>query len=116
MWLFLVIILLIALNLLMKNESFDKIPGPRGIFLLQNTLDFLTDSAVTFRYFSTLCNKYKKIFRVKLGFRKIVIVYNPEDVEILISGTKYNKKRIFVRFHSAMASRWLAFERWRKVA
>lgn len=43
LWLFLIVVF-IGVDLLMKNEKFDKIPGPAGIFLLDNTLDFLMDS------------------------------------------------------------------------
>ncbi|XP_052737859.1 cytochrome P450 4C1 [Bicyclus anynana] len=74
------------------NKEFDKIPGPPGFFLLHNTLDFLMDPVKMFYYFRKLCNQYKRLFRLKIGPVKVIILHNPEDIETVVTGTTYNTK------------------------
>ncbi|XP_039755851.1 cytochrome P450 4C1-like [Pararge aegeria] len=94
----LVVILIVTFWLSIINKEFDKIPGPPGIFLLHNTLDFLTDPVIIFYYFRTLCNKYKRLFRLKIGPVKLIILHNPEDIETLITDTKCNTKGFLYEF------------------
>ncbi|XP_013134894.1 PREDICTED: cytochrome P450 4C1-like [Papilio polytes] len=75
-----------------KNEDFDKIPGPKGLFLLHNTLDFLEGPVFAFYYFRQLTQKYKQLFKLQIGNKKIVAIYNPEDAETILSDMKYITK------------------------
>ncbi|CAH2102414.1 unnamed protein product [Euphydryas editha] len=75
-----------------KDEEYDKIPGPKGMFLVENGFDFIQDLASLFLYFRNLSNKYKDIYKLKIFNFKFVLIYNPEDIEIVLTSTKYNDK------------------------
>ncbi|XP_050681338.1 cytochrome P450 4C1-like isoform X1 [Leptidea sinapis] len=93
--LYLVVILfifLVALDRLLKNEQFEKIPGPSGLFLVNNTLDVIREPVRLIRYLTHLSSKYKDIFRLRVGLKNVVIICNPDDVQALINGSKYNGK------------------------
>ncbi|XP_013176874.1 PREDICTED: cytochrome P450 4C1-like isoform X2 [Papilio xuthus] len=96
LWVLLVFtILLLALFIYYKfdkNDDFDKIPGPKGLFLLHNTLDFLEGPVFAFYYFRQLTQKYKQLFKIQIGNKKIVAIYNPEDAETILSDMKYITK------------------------
>ncbi|XP_050681342.1 cytochrome P450 4C1-like [Leptidea sinapis] len=91
-YLIIIFVLLVILDRLLKNAQFEKIPGPRGFFLVNNTLEVIREPVRLFRYLLYLSSKYKKIFRLKVGHKNIVIIYNPDDAEALINGTRYNSK------------------------
>uniref|UniRef100_UPI002146ABCD cytochrome P450 4C1-like n=1 Tax=Vanessa atalanta TaxID=42275 RepID=UPI002146ABCD len=88
----LILLLCCYINYLHKDENFDKIPGPKGIFLVNNGFDVLMESVALFAYIRELTNKYKDLLKLKLFHVKIVILYNPEDVEVTLNSTKYNEK------------------------
>ncbi|VVC93626.1 unnamed protein product [Leptidea sinapis] len=93
--LYLVVILfifLVALDRLLKNEQFEKIPGPSGLFLVNNTLDVIREPVRLIRYLTHLSSKYKDIFKLRVGLKNVVIISNPDDVQALINGSKYNGK------------------------
>ncbi|XP_046962288.1 cytochrome P450 4C1-like isoform X1 [Vanessa cardui] len=86
------------INYLFKDEKFDKIPGPKGTFLIENGLDFLMESAPLFTYFRNLANKYKDLYKLKIFNKKVVLIYNPEDIETVLTNTKYNDKGFMYYF------------------
>uniref|UniRef100_UPI003B63B55B cytochrome P450 4C1-like n=1 Tax=Maniola jurtina TaxID=191418 RepID=UPI003B63B55B len=92
------IILLIYLYWVTRNKEFDKIPGPPGIFFFHNALDFLMDPVELFYYVRNLAKTYKKIFRLRLGPVKCVIIQTPEDIEKVINGTTCTEKGIIYNF------------------
>uniref|UniRef100_UPI003B75B4C6 cytochrome P450 4C1-like n=1 Tax=Pectinophora gossypiella TaxID=13191 RepID=UPI003B75B4C6 len=92
------LLLLVYLEHWQKHGEFEKIPGPRGILFAANALDFLMDPVKLFYYFRTLANKYKQLFKLKLGTKKFVVLYNPEDVEVVLSGIKHNSKGFLYGF------------------
>ncbi|XP_063395272.1 cytochrome P450 4C1-like [Cydia fagiglandana] len=81
-----------------SDEQFEKIPGPPGLYIVENALDFLMDPVTLFYYFRKLGSQYKQFFKIKLASRKFIVICNPEDTEALISGTKYNKKGFLYGF------------------
>ncbi|CAG9138746.1 unnamed protein product [Plutella xylostella] len=93
-----VLLVLVFIDRACKHESFEKIPGPPGIPFLENALDFAIDPVKLFNYFRNLALNNKDLFKVKIGPKKFVIIYNPEDVETLISGTKHNSKGFLYGF------------------
>ncbi|XP_072942322.1 cytochrome P450 4C1-like [Epargyreus clarus] len=92
------ILALICLDNLMKNKEYEKIPGPKGLILLRNTLEVLLDPVKLFYYFRGLSIKYNRLFKLTIGHVKAVIIYHPEDVEVLISGNKNNTKGFVYTF------------------
>ncbi|XP_046962329.1 cytochrome P450 4C1-like [Vanessa cardui] len=88
----LILLLCFYVNYLSKDENFDKIPGPKGIFIFNNGIDFMMESVALFAYFRDLTKKYKDLFKLKLFNLKFVVIYNPEDVEVVLTSTKYNEK------------------------
>ncbi|XP_063357936.1 uncharacterized protein LOC134647515 [Cydia amplana] len=81
-----------------SDEQFEKIPGPPGIYIFENALDFLMDPVTLFYYFRKLGSQYKQFFKLKLASRKFIVICNPEDTEAIIAGTKYNKKGFLYGF------------------
>ncbi|XP_068626843.1 cytochrome P450 4C1-like [Battus philenor] len=96
MWLLLIlmgiILVRIMLNYYNRNDLFDKIPGPRRLFLLNNTLDFIDGPVSAFYRFRSLTQKYKNLFKLQIGTKKVIVLYNPEDVEIILSNLKFHVK------------------------
>ncbi|XP_050351919.1 cytochrome P450 4C1-like [Nymphalis io] len=102
-WTLLILAVLILIfyhyiNHLFRDEKFDKIPGPKGTFLIENGLDFLMESAPLFTYFRNLGNKYKDLYKLKIFNKKVVLIYNPEDIETVLTNTKYNDKGFMYYF------------------
>ncbi|KAJ2947944.1 hypothetical protein O0L34_g9736 [Tuta absoluta] len=103
MWVLLIYVLIVVIGLLcanwfLKYGEFEKIPGPKGYFLAENALDFVMNPVALFYYFRKLANNYKDLFRIKLGSKKFVIIHNPEDCEVVLSGIRHNSKGFLYRF------------------
>ncbi|XP_050352037.1 cytochrome P450 4C1-like [Nymphalis io] len=88
----LILILCYHINHLLRDKKFDKIPGPKEIFLIGNGLDFLKDSVALFTYLRNLTHIYKDLCKLKIFYLKNILIYNPEDVETILTSTKYNEK------------------------
>ncbi|CAH4031224.1 unnamed protein product [Pieris brassicae] len=56
------------------------------------------DPVKLFYYFRGLTNTYKRFFKLQLGPVKVIIIHNPEDIEAVINGTKYNSKGYVYNF------------------
>uniref|UniRef100_UPI00213A431B cytochrome P450 4C1-like n=1 Tax=Vanessa atalanta TaxID=42275 RepID=UPI00213A431B len=98
---FLVVLLLMLcyyIEYLLKDEKFDKIPGPKGQFLIGNGYECLMESAQFFAYFRNLTSKYKDICKFKIFNVKFVLIYNPEDIETILTNTKDNDKGFIYYF------------------
>ncbi|XP_022116626.2 cytochrome P450 4C1-like [Pieris rapae] len=92
------IIILKSVAWFLKCKEFQVIPGPRGIFILHNALEFMMDPVKLFYYFRGLTNTYKRLFKLQLGPVKVIIIHNPEDIEAVINGTKYISKGYVYNF------------------
>ncbi|XP_072942377.1 cytochrome P450 4C1-like [Epargyreus clarus] len=89
---------LVFLDHLMKNKEYEKIPGPPGKFLLQNTLDVQLDSVKLFYYLRALSKKYNRLYKLMVGYVKGVAIYHPEDVEVLLSSNETTTKGFLYTF------------------
>ncbi|CAH2235553.1 jg23977 [Pararge aegeria aegeria] len=106
MWTFVCVVLIISLllyNILLststKNKELKGIPGPNGMFIFGNALDyFFMTSESAFSYFRYLTGKHKRMFQLNLLNKQIVLLYHPEDVEALINSTKHNDKGYLYAF------------------
>uniref|UniRef100_A0A1E1WBF9 Cytochrome P450 n=2 Tax=Pectinophora gossypiella TaxID=13191 RepID=A0A1E1WBF9_PECGO len=81
-----------------KVADFDRIPGPKGIYLIGNGFDFVRDTVKLFYYFRYLASQYKDLYKIYLGPKKVVFVLNPEDIETVISGSKNTSKGYAYQF------------------
>ncbi|GBP28173.1 Cytochrome P450 4C1 [Eumeta japonica] len=70
---------------------------PTPVTLLIPILD-IHPPVKLFYYFRTLANTYKDNFKLRLGFKKFVVICNPEDVEAFISGVTHNRKGYLYKF------------------
>ncbi|CAK1602150.1 unnamed protein product [Parnassius mnemosyne] len=86
------VIFVIVFKNIFKSNEFDNLPGPPGLFLINNSLDFLRGPVKTFYYFRELTEKYKRLFKLKIGPKKVLAIYDPEDVEIIFSDPKFITK------------------------
>ncbi|KAL4712698.1 hypothetical protein ACJJTC_007995 [Scirpophaga incertulas] len=69
-----------------------KIPGPDYLFLIGNALDILGTPVQVFSIMRKYCNRWDRIFRFWSMFIGAVNIYTPDDVETIISTTKFNEK------------------------
>ncbi|XP_073957075.1 uncharacterized protein [Choristoneura fumiferana] len=100
-WMYLAVVALSVYFLnrwIRSNEKFEMIPGPKGIYIFENALDFLMDPVTLFYHFRKLGETYKQFYKVKLGHRQFIAILNPEDTEAVISSTKYNTKGFLYGF------------------
>ncbi|XP_046962317.1 cytochrome P450 4C1-like isoform X2 [Vanessa cardui] len=97
---FLVLFMMLCyyIEYLLKDEKFDKIPGPKGRFLIGNGYECLMESAQFFAYFRNLASQYKDICKYRIFNVKFVLLYNPEDIETILTNTKYNDKGYIYSF------------------
>ncbi|XP_041974953.1 cytochrome P450 4C1-like [Aricia agestis] len=93
-WLILCALLVFVLSykLLIRDDDFFKVQGPKGLFLIGNSLDFLKNRVDTFAYFRYHAQRFKELYKISVGSFKCMIVYSPEYVETLLSGIQYHKK------------------------
>ncbi|XP_034832774.1 cytochrome P450 4C1-like [Maniola hyperantus] len=81
-----------------RHKKINKIPGPKGIFIMGNAFDFLTTPESVFNYFRYMSNKYKDMFEIKMGNERFLILFHPMHVETLMNSTQYNNKGHLYKF------------------
>ncbi|XP_075974124.1 cytochrome P450 4c3-like [Anticarsia gemmatalis] len=69
-----------------------KIPGPKGHPFLGNYFDMCTSPELLFDALRVWRSTYGKIYKLCGFYYRTVHVFNPEDIEILLSSVRYNKK------------------------
>uniref|UniRef100_UPI0039E8C354 cytochrome P450 CYP4M10 n=1 Tax=Helicoverpa armigera TaxID=29058 RepID=UPI0039E8C354 len=75
-----------------------KIPGPKDDFIFGNGLTVIRSPVEIMKMGRTLSNAFKGIFRVWVYPMGAVFIYNPEDIEIIMSGMKYGEKSFVYKF------------------
>ncbi|XP_045775571.1 cytochrome P450 4C1-like [Maniola jurtina] len=103
MWTFLCVATIIALFFFYylvgtRHKKINKIPGPKGIFIVGHGFDFLMTPESVFYYFRYLANKYRDMFELKLGNLRFLILMHPMHVENLINSTEHNDKGYLYAF------------------
>ncbi|XP_052739352.1 cytochrome P450 4C1-like [Bicyclus anynana] len=93
------IVLLFLCYRCMKNERLlCKIPGPRTLPLIGNSFHFLLPPNKLFMFLRTLYKIYGGLIRMHAANMWSVGLYNPEDIEKVLSSVRYNDKQGVYKF------------------
>nr|ASX93973.1 cytochrome P450 CYP4M42 [Zygaena filipendulae] len=96
--LLIVLILEWFLNRRSRARAFWKIPGRRGTLIFGNCLDVVETPDVLFKKLRKWANSYKDLYRQWIFPYGVVHIYNPNDIEVIISNSKYNTKSLLYDF------------------
>ncbi|XP_064072416.1 cytochrome P450 4C1-like [Vanessa tameamea] len=98
----LIILMLCSLHFLFYHNNFAKslliVPGPPIKFFVGNSLDILLTPEELFSLSYRWVSLYKGIFRFYAYFHGAVCIYNPDDIEIILSSMKYHEKSFIYTF------------------
>ncbi|XP_077298759.1 cytochrome P450 4C1-like [Arctopsyche grandis] len=102
--LFCVLLVLYGLHSYIHNNDsarlFNKIPGPKILPIVGNSLDFVVTQVPLFYRMRALANKYKGIYRLWIINNSNVNLYNPYDIEMVLTSQKHiTKNRIYYFIH-----------------
>ncbi|XP_047529386.1 uncharacterized protein LOC125065661 isoform X2 [Vanessa atalanta] len=97
-----IILMLCSLHFLFYHNNFAKslliVPGPPIKFFFGNSLDILLTPEELFSLSYRWVSLYKGIFRFYAYFHGAVCIYNPDDIEIILSSMKYHEKSFIYTF------------------
>ncbi|XP_053613653.1 cytochrome P450 4C1-like [Plodia interpunctella] len=82
----------VLINYSKKARMMRKIPGPKETFLIGNALDIIVSPVELFALGRKYANTWKNLYRFWAYPLSAVNIYNPEDIEVIISTMKYNEK------------------------
>ncbi|KAF9801575.1 hypothetical protein SFRURICE_015069 [Spodoptera frugiperda] len=88
----------ILLNYNRKARLIRKLPGPRDDFIVGNGFTVIRSPVETMKLRREFCTEFNGIFRVWVCPMGAIFVYNPEDIEILMSGMKFGEKSFIYNF------------------
>uniref|UniRef100_UPI003AF32C46 cytochrome P450 4C1-like n=1 Tax=Achroia grisella TaxID=688607 RepID=UPI003AF32C46 len=88
----------VLLNYNKKALMLRKIPGPPETFILGNGPEIVLPSAELFKLARTYANRWDDIYRYWAFPYGAINIYNPEDIETIISTTRYNEKSAVYSF------------------
>ncbi|CAG9796529.1 unnamed protein product [Diatraea saccharalis] len=75
-----------------------QIPGPKDVFIIGNTLELLITPVELFKLGRRYANKWKDIYRFIAFNIRAVNIFNPEDIEVVMSTMKHSEKSYFYSF------------------
>ncbi|XP_046962269.1 cytochrome P450 4C1-like [Vanessa cardui] len=97
-----IILVLCSLHFIFYHNNFAKtlliVPGPPIKFFFGNSLDILLTPEELFYLSYRWVSLYKGIFRFYAYFHGAVCIYNPDDIEIIVSSMKYHEKSFIYTF------------------
>lgn len=79
-------------------ELAEKLPGPPGLPILGNALEFLGSSDTIFQNFFRRSFEYNEVIRMWIGPKLIVFLVDPRDAEVILSSHVYIDKSAEYRF------------------
>ncbi|KAJ8736225.1 hypothetical protein PYW08_006881 [Mythimna loreyi] len=95
-YILLFILFLCVLHLLLnyngRARMIKKIPGPQDDFLVGNGLQIIRSPVEFMKLGREYGKKFKGIYRIWVWPLGAVVVYNPEDIELIMSSMKYGEK------------------------
>uniref|UniRef100_UPI003B436FEE uncharacterized LOC140265571 n=1 Tax=Amyelois transitella TaxID=680683 RepID=UPI003B436FEE len=90
------VVLLCVIHLLInynkKARMMRRIPGPKETFLVGNAPEIIVSPVELFALGRKYANTWKNLYRFWAYPLSAVNIYNPEDIEVIISTTKFNEK------------------------
>ncbi|XP_045475607.1 cytochrome P450 4c21-like [Harmonia axyridis] len=120
--LILVIFLLVILKYVFKDideseKIFQKIPGPKGFPFFGNIQDLFCNDEVRWNRLRARALKYYPIFKMEVLNQKMVHLFDPSDIQVILSNPKYISKGIFyepMRYWLGDGLLVSAGEKWKK--
>ncbi|CAL7952372.1 unnamed protein product [Xylocopa violacea] len=79
-------------------ELAEKLPGPKGVPILGNALELLGSSDAIFQKVYSQSYDYGEIVKLWIGPKLVVFLYDPRDVEVILSSHVYIDKSDEYRF------------------
>ncbi|XP_076754439.1 cytochrome P450 4g15 [Xylocopa sonorina] len=79
-------------------ELAEKLPGPKGLPFLGNALELLGSSDAIFQKVYSQSFDYGEVVRLWIGPKLVVFLYDPRDVEVILSSHVYIDKSDEYRF------------------
>ncbi|XP_076162479.1 cytochrome P450 4g15 [Ptiloglossa arizonensis] len=79
-------------------ELANKLPGPPGLPLVGNALEFLGSSDTIFQNIYHKSFEYNEVIRLWIGPKLIVFLVDPRDVEVILSSQVYIDKSTEYKF------------------
>ncbi|XP_059056286.1 cytochrome P450 4C1-like [Achroia grisella] len=103
LYILIVIVLTLVLWHLFVNyhkdaRIFRKVPGTPDRFLFGNALEVYVPPDQLFDVRRALAKKFKGIYRIYVYPFRFLSIYNPEDIEIILSGMKFHEKSFLYEF------------------
>ncbi|XP_013134893.1 PREDICTED: cytochrome P450 4C1-like [Papilio polytes] len=92
------LILHILLNYNRNARLLRKIPGLKDHFIVGDALAGIKSPVELFRFGRELAKKHNGIYRFWCFPLGAVFIYNPDDVEIILTSMKYHEKSIIYKF------------------
>ncbi|KAG6445661.1 hypothetical protein O3G_MSEX004038 [Manduca sexta] len=90
----LIIAMSVFFRLTPEGRMISKIPADRGTPIFHNTFDIVLNPEQLFIYLRKLYRKFNGIYAMRgFGYRNVNI-FDPKDVEKILSVTRYNDKRL----------------------
>ncbi|CAH0592587.1 unnamed protein product [Chrysodeixis includens] len=84
----------VLLNYNERARMIKKIPGPKDDFIIGNAVRVMCSSVELMKLGRTFAKKWNGIYRVWIYPHAAVAIYNPEDIEVIMSNMKYNEKSL----------------------
>ncbi|KPJ08736.1 Cytochrome P450 4C1, partial [Papilio machaon] len=88
----------ILFNYNRKAALIRKIPGLKDHFIVGNGLQGIKSPVDIFRFGRELAKKHNGIYRFWCFPIGAVFIYNPDDVEIILTSMKYHEKSVIYKF------------------
>ncbi|CAK9831924.1 Cytochrome P450 4g15 [Anthophora retusa] len=79
-------------------ELAEKLPGPPGLPLVGNALEFLGSSDTIFQNIYQKSFEYNEVIKIWVGPKLIVFLVDPRDVEVILSSNVYIDKSAEYKF------------------
>ncbi|XP_033217508.1 cytochrome P450 4g15 isoform X1 [Belonocnema kinseyi] len=79
-------------------ELAAKIPGPPGLPIVGNALEFMGSSDAIFRKFYERSFEFDQVIKIWIGPKLVVFLVDPRDVEVILSSNVYIDKSSEYRF------------------
>nr|ASO98043.1 cytochrome p450 CYP4M17 [Spodoptera exigua] len=88
------VVLHLFLNYNARARMIKKLPGPKDDFIVGNAFRIICDPVELMKLGRTFAKKWNGIYRIWVYPFSAVVIYNPEDIEVVMSSMKYGEKSL----------------------